>query len=199
MPRTGLDEFREVVTDFRSFLSWTLNVAIVAPIADFVIKLGPTWPSGLPIITTLVEVIVLMLLFHFFARKAQRRISRVMYGVLCALVFAFPAYLVIRETYTFESAVTKNRDAKGFVLRPEVATLIPASVTDADDALVKAEYEPKSVWTPGSITAVKMTLLGLWLVTFASLVASLASFVLLQRKRHVAPLPRPVQRGVPHV
>jgi hypothetical protein len=57
MAKTGLKEFKEVVTDVKSLPSLVVNAAVVAPLADFVLHLGAPWPGGVPVITSLVELI----------------------------------------------------------------------------------------------------------------------------------------------
>lgn len=183
MAKTGLDEFRDVVTDYKGVLSWVVNGAIAAPLADFVLHLGAPWPSGVPVITSVVELIILIGIFHFWRGKSQKLLTRRMVVALVFLALSFAGYLYFFSSYTFVNPATSKRYAKGFVVRPDIQTMIPNPIKSADAALVGAEYKEEDVWTSQSLTAARLALLATWLLLFGSLSAFIGTFVLAQRKR----------------
>lgn len=185
MPRTGLDEFRDVITDYKTTISWVVKGAITAPLADFVLHIGAPWPAGVPIITSVTELIILISIFHFWRGKSQKVFKRLMIGALIVLVISFAAYLYLFDSYTFVNPAKSKRYAKGFVVRDEIQNLIPRQIESVDAALRGAEYEAGSVFTESSLTAARLALLASWLVLFASLSAFIGTFVLAQRRRRV--------------
>lgn len=185
-PVTGLDEFRAALLDYKSISSWAMAGSVAVPLVDYVMRLGPPWPwaGGVPIITSVAELLTLICAFHFWSRSSRKGSSRQMVLLIVLLVICFGAYLYCNSTYTFASPVDNEKHAKGFTLRPDVAPLIAPDYTP-DDALESAEYRPEEVWTASSITIMRLTLLFLWLLSFISLSAAIASFVLYHRRRPV--------------
>jgi hypothetical protein len=183
-PVTGLDEFRAALLDYKNISSWAMAGSVAIPLVDYVMRLGPPWPwaGGVPIITAVVELLTLICAFHFWSRSSRKGSSRQIVVLIVLLLIFFGAYLYFNSTYTFSSPVDDEKHVKGFTIRPDVAPLITSDFT-LDDALRSAEYRPEEVWTTSSITIMRLTLLFLWLVTFISLSASIASFVLYHRRR----------------
>ena len=182
-PQTGLGEFREVVSDFRSVTSWTLNGTVVAPLADIALHLGAPWPSGVPIITSIVELTTVVAAFHFWSRDTQVQLTRRIRIMLVLLCFSFFSYLYLFDTYTFVNPATSKRYAKGFVVRPEIQELIPQHFKTAEDALRGSEYVAEDIWERRSITNVRLLLLVDWLLMFVALSGFIGTFVMAQRRR----------------
>jgi hypothetical protein len=180
--RSGLDEFRAVIADYKSIGPWVMGGTVLVPLVDYVLRLGPPWPEGVVIITSVVELLVLISVFHFWFGSGYKRVSRRMVFSFVLLVVSFGAYLYFNSSYTFTVGTSTDKYVKGFVLRPDVAPLIAPDFTP-DDALSSAEYRPEAVWTAGSITAVRLVLLSLWLTSFVLLSTAIASFVIYHRRR----------------
>lgn len=185
MAKTGLDEFRDAITDYKAVLSWIVKGAVAAPLADFVLHLGAPWPTGVPVITSVVELIVLIGIFHFWHAKSQKRLTRRMVMALVFLLISFAGYLYLFDSHTFVNPATSKRYAKGFVIRPEIQAAIPDQISSAETALAGAEYKEEDVWTANSLTAARLSLLATWLFLFGSLSGFIGIFVLAQRKRKV--------------
>jgi hypothetical protein len=181
---TGLDEFQAVLLDYKSVSSWAMKGSLAVPLVDYVIGLGPPWPwaGGVPIITSVAELLTLICLFQFASRASRKATSRILVVLTVVLLLSFSAYLYLNSTYTFSSPVDGEKHVKGFTVRPDVAPLIAPDFT-LDDALAAAEYRPEEVWTSSSITTMRLTLLFLWLLSFISLSAAISSFILYQRGR----------------
>lgn len=180
--RTGLDEFRDVLTDYKSVSSWILGGTIAVPLADIVLQLGPPWPTGVAIITSVAEILTLIFAFHFWLRQPFKQVSRRMRVALVLLIVFFGIYLYLNSAYTFASPTDGERFVKGFILRPDVVPLIRNGYTP-DDALKGAEFQAREIWTVSSINAMQITLLTLWLLSFTVLSIFIASFVMYQRGR----------------
>jgi hypothetical protein len=185
MPRTGLDEFRDAITDYKTTISWVVKGAVAAPLADYVLHIGAPWPDGVPIMASVTELIILISLFHFWRGKSQKVLTRLMVVALIVLVISFAGYLYLFGSYTFVKPGKSQRYVKGFVVRPEIQQTIPQRIQSVDAALRGAEYEEGSIFTESSLTAARLVLLATWLILFASLSAFIGTFVLAQRKRRV--------------
>jgi hypothetical protein len=185
MAKSGLEEFREVITDVKNLSSWGVKSAVAAPLADFVLRVGAPWPTGVPIITSIVELISLICVFQLWSRKTQKQLTRRMAISLTVLIISFFSYLYLFGSYTFINPATSRRYAKGFVIRPDIQSLIPKEFSSPAEALSGSEYKEEEVWTASSITAARLTLLAAWLFVFGSLSVFLGTFVIAQRRRTV--------------
>jgi hypothetical protein len=185
MAKTGLEEFREIITDIRSLTSWAVNTAVVAPLADFILKIGAPWPVGVPIITSLVELITFIGIFQFWSRKSQKFSSRVLIISFFILVLSFFSYLYLFDSYTFVNPATQKRYTKGFLVKPEIQEMIPDYFKNPDQALAGSEYKEEEIWEPNSITAARLVLLLNWLILFISLSIFIGTFVMAQRRKRV--------------
>jgi uncharacterized surface protein with fasciclin (FAS1) repeats len=190
MARTGLEEFREVIADFKSLTSWTVKGAVVAPFADLALRVGAPWPDGVPVITSVLELLTLICVFHFWFGKSHKQLTRWMKVFLIIVCVSFFGHLYLLDTYTFVSPVSSKRYAKGFIVLPNVQRLIPAEFKTPDEVLRNSEYKEEEVWTAGSITAARLVLLAVWLTMFASLSALIATFIMAQRRKTVKAPPR---------
>src|SRR5262245_10317250 len=106
MARTGLEEFREVIADFKSLTSWTVKGAVVAPFADLVLRVGAPWPDGVPVITSVLELITLICVFHFWFGKSHKQLTKLIKVFLVIMCVSFFGYLYLLDTYTFVSPVS---------------------------------------------------------------------------------------------
>jgi hypothetical protein len=185
MAKSGLEEFREVITDVRSLTAWAVGGAVAAPLFDFVLHLGAPWPPGVPVITSLVELISLICIFHFWFRKTQKKLTGRMVVALIVLLLSLFCYLYLFGSYTFVNPATSKRYAKGFTVRPEIQALIPEQFDSPEKALSGSEYREEEVWTAGSIMAARLSLLAAWLIMFSSLSVFIGTFVMAQRRKVV--------------
>lgn len=178
---TGLQEFRDALSDYKSLTA--MGGSVVLPLVDYVVRIGPPWPiaGGVPIITAIAELLTLICAFHFWSRSTRKALSRRLVFLVILLVIFFGAYLYLNSAYTFSSPVDDEKHVKGFFVRPDVVPLITAEYT-ADDALRGNEYQADKVWTLSSITAARLAVLLLWLLSFIALSATIASFVLYYRR-----------------
>ena len=182
----GLDLFKEVVSDFRGVTGLIAKGAIAAPLADYVIKLGPPWPGAAPIMTALLELLVLIGAFEFWyatSRKKQRR--RMLIFIASSLAFFF-LYFFLTSQYTFKHPVSGDMMVLGYDLHPDAeAAMQPGD--DVGDLLEGAEYRPEEVWTSQSLAFSRLGLLVSWFGLFASIAGFIAVFVMIQRRIQIQP------------
>ena len=155
---------------------------VAVPLVDYLIQLGPPWPlaGGVPIITSIAELLTLMVVFHLWTRSTRKTVGRRLAFLIIALTIFFGAYLYLNSAKTYSSPVDDEKHVKGFTVRADVAPVITADYT-TDDALRGNEYQANRVWTESSITAARLALLTLWLLNFIALSATIGLFVLYYR------------------
>jgi hypothetical protein len=184
MDRTGLDEFREFVNDFKSLSALGAKGAIAIPLADLFAQVGPPWPPLLAPMTSVAQLLVLMLIFQLWYGLTVAQITRRIKLGAVAFVILFFLYLALAIWLVIDDLPGGSRTVEGFIVRPDVQEVLGPGFS-ARQALEAAEYDPQEVWTRGSITAANLLLVGSWLALFSSFTVTAGAFVLHQRKRRV--------------
>lgn len=182
MAKNGLEEFKEVLRDFRSLGAYLIGGAVGATLSLALTNFVPPWPNGVSVLTSLTELLVLIFVFHFWYEKTTAQMSRRMTVALIFLVTGFFLYLYFLDTYTFPFPNTGERWAKGFCIRDDIKLLVQELGGDLE-ALKGAEYKQEAIWKPWSITLVRLTLLFLWLWFFTNLAVFIGTFVITQKRR----------------
>jgi len=191
---SGLSEFKETLADFRQMGSLALKLAIVAPLADIGLNMGLAPKNSVAILTSLMEFIAIVWVFHFWHDAEARKLNARMKAGLVLFCLGLVGSLVLLERFTVPPGQGRERVIEGISIRPDVRLLLGPSYT-AEDALRDSEYDPDKVWTSGSIAALRTVITVIWLFTFVSLAVYLTTFILLQRRRSSLedrnPPPRP--------
>ena len=178
----GLDEFKKFLGDFKSLSSLTAKGAAAAPLADYFLRLGPPWPAyAIPAATTVIELVSIVSVFQFFRHRPALKLNRDM--IILIIVFCITSFLYLGMTssYTFRHPKTRDLVVKGFELTPETRRVVGPAYT-AEDALKGNRYDPEGVWTDRSITAMRLSLIAIWLIMFVSLSSFLGMFVIVQQR-----------------
>jgi hypothetical protein len=180
MANAGMEEFKRVAADFTDIGALGLKLAVAAPFIDLAVKFGPPPVQTVSTLTCISEFIALLWAFQFWYaldRPAQNRRMRAALICFClGLVFS----IGMIEMFTVSPGTGRERVVKGFALQPSVKPLVGPAFS-SDDALRAAQYDPQQVWLQSSVTAVQVTLIVLWCVTFASLASYISLFVIMQR------------------
>ena len=182
---SGLDEFRSVLKDFKSLSGWTLGAGLGAP---FLAALGslapPPWPKQITLVTAVMDLVVLVLVFQFFASSSRKRVNRTM--AVAALVLAIVAvtYVFVFLRYTFVIPSDNSRIVKGFVCTEAAAVVFGEDCGDnPGEKLALMEYKPAKLWTTSSIDRITQTLAALWLLSFCALSTVIGLFIVFQRRQ----------------
>lgn len=190
MARNGIDEFKEVMADFRSVTSLAAKGALAAPFADLILRqfdtgVSPPWPPGVLVITSVAELLVLMAVFNFFFPSGARTLDRLMIAALVVLCAAFVGYLLLFSNFTHPHPKTQRLLVLGYEpLNEDVRQAFAEGYTN-EQALEENEFMPAKVWTERSITHVRIGILLAWLLVFISLSAFIGLFVMAQRRKVV--------------
>jgi hypothetical protein len=141
----GLEEFKAVVTDFSSVASNAAKLAVIFPLADLVLQIGPPFPRATPFITSLVMLFVLMLCFHFGFGKPRKKLNRLLILSFLLLSINSILYFTLYSTFVDETtcgAEKTIRQVKGYALNSASNTEIKAQI--------EAEERKDSMYTGGS-------------------------------------------------
>jgi hypothetical protein len=187
MAQTGLDEFKELLSDFRSLSGLAIKGTVVLPLFNLWIKLGPPPSVAISTLTSVTMFLAVLWVFHFLHDEARDRLGiKMKVSIVVAFLAALGSFILLEQ---FTVSWKKGADAvvAGFQVRPNVAPLLNTNYTDRQ-ALADAQYQPELIWSQWSITVVHVAMVLCWLLAFLSVARFVAMFILLQ-KRSLAPTP----------
>lgn len=184
--------FLAYVKDFKSISGLIGKGALAAPILSLIFNVGPPWPSRIatPILTSLMQILVLVYVFQFWTPLAKKRKERRMKISIIAVVIGFLLYFWLFSSYVFDAPDTSHRDIKGLFYSPAAGLVINDSYPEGE-ALKGAAYDPTRIWEPWTVYLMRVLVLVSWLVFFVSVSIYLATFVLMKRNQRAQ-----TQRGV---
>lgn len=176
---SGLDDFKALLKDVRSLSA--VGAGLGAPFVAAIKLAPPPWPKEIVIITAIMELIVLICVFQFFASAPRQRVNRLMILGIALCAVAGMSYLVGYYRYTFEIPTTHAREIKGFVCTDEARLVYGEGCQDnAEEKLPDVQYEAAKIWKRWSIDRVTYALNGLWLFSFGALSFLIGLFVVFQ-------------------
>jgi len=183
MARSTLHEFTEVLADFRQLGSLALKGAVAVPLADTWLKLGPPPTSAIAVLTSLMEFISVIWVFHFWQASKERQLGKRMKVALGGFAVGLVCSLALMWQFTVLPGHGRERVIVGFQLRQDVKPVLSPQYAPYD-ALRDNEYDPDKVWTRESITILRTLITVIWIFTFTSLAVYLTAFIMLQRCRY---------------
>jgi len=181
--RTGIDEFRSILSNYGRIFAWALASSI-APVLAGLTNLAPPWPPSVIQVTAIAELLALIISFQFLKAASMKRINRIIISGIAILTVMLVLYLFAISQFVYEEPLSKLRFVKGFVCTPEAIQVFPGHCPSySDDELRQAEWEAARLWTLSSITLVRLGLVCLWFAFFASLAVTVGSFLVYQGGR----------------
>jgi asparagine N-glycosylation enzyme membrane subunit Stt3 len=183
---TGLNEFKNLLKEYRGLAASTFGSAAAVPFAASLVDLSPPWPKGVVLVTAVVELLALALVFHFLRKARKSLINGILLAGTLILVLVSTVYLMQLSLYTFAVPTTDERFVKGTECTADARSVYKEKCPDLGlDELRNAEYSVERLWTPRSVTATRMRLVLLWAAAFGALSTTLGSFLVYQMKRTV--------------
>jgi hypothetical protein len=184
MPRkTGFDDFLDVLKKFRTLSVTALGSGAAVPYVAYVAKIAPPWPPGIMLLTSLTELICIIVTFQFLRPKGRRVINRVLAVTVILLLLTSFAYLATFSTFTYVTPHTGERWVKGFVCRSDVLRLYPDECPLVGlDALRGAQWTAENIWREWSVDVMEVIISSLWLISFILLTGAISSFIVFQTK-----------------
>jgi hypothetical protein len=176
----GMQGFWRLLKDVRHLLVWAVGSATIPIVAGFA-SLYPPWPPAIVQVTALLQVVTLILVYQYLRLSSVKVINRTLFAGAVILCLVSTLYLVALSQFTFTEPISKLRFVKGFVCTKDALALY-ANLCPwlGDDQLREAEWESARMWTPWSITAVRVALVLLWSTSFVALSSVLGSFIVHQ-------------------
>ena len=176
--------FFDYLKDFKSLSGWLMKGVLVVPLIALLAELPPSWPSrpaatGLSILT---EALLLMYAYELWGRIGVGRLrKRVRLGVALSAVLLI-LYLVLWSVFTKET-VNGERIEKGWEHTAAARRMMDELGIPEDQLLEDAGFDPTKVWTPASVTTVRVAMTIVWLAFVAVFGLLAACFTLLLRRR----------------
>jgi hypothetical protein len=187
MRSAGLNEFKQIMADFRRITPLTVKGVIAAPLIDLWTKAGPPPTNILPVVTFLVELLALIWVCHFWYNLSAKRLKRRMGMALLVFVVCMIGSIALIQKFTVQRGRGAERIVVGYSVRTDIEPLLRPdySVWDAFRETEKAE----SVWTKESIDLMSVIIQTVWALTFAALTVFIGTFVMAQRRlpKHSGP------------
>jgi hypothetical protein len=180
--KTTLVEFRAVLSDFRELTGLAVKGTIAIPVLNLIARVSPPPSNAISFITSGTVFLAVMWTFQFWRSIQESRLkSRMRFAAafFCASALACGTFL---DLFTVRPVSGRDRVVIGYRVRSDVASIVGPSYTPRD-ALEEAEYDPYKIWTTGSIVAVQLMLVILWLLAFASIGTFVSAFAILQRRK----------------
>jgi hypothetical protein len=189
--KSGLTDFKEMLSDFRSVTTYAVGGAGTVPIVAAMIGIAPPWPPGIGPLTSILVVICLVILYQSLHDVTARRVT--VYIAVSAVIalLSVTIYLGLRDIFTFKLPTTGEqivigcgytRDALQVArqLQLEIGEGCPGQF---QYLLSTASFDNYRIWTASSLLAVKITLFMSWLLFFFGMTASIGVFIVDQRSR----------------
>jgi hypothetical protein len=187
---TSLDEFKGLLREYRWMSGWAVGGALVAPFAASLLHISPPWPEGIVVITAIVELAILMLVFHLFGRTTKRSATLAMLGASLILVIAGTFYLHDASSFTIDAPNETRLVIGDECTRDAISVYGDRCPALGFRELREAEFRTEILWTRESISRVRLRLVIGWLVSFAALAVLVGAFLIFhsraRRRRRVA-------------
>lgn len=178
-----MTDFWSTVRELQKFWAYIATAAALPLFASFV-ELTPPWPSSISILTSIVNLLAVVICYQIFRAGSRRLISRVIL-LSAILLFLFSlVYLGLISEFTVKVPGGGVNEIKGFVCTEMAATMHEKLCPWLGEAELKdAEWTPTLLWTSWSVTIMRLLIVVSWLSSFMLLSICLATFIIYQRQR----------------
>ncbi|WCA60095.1 hypothetical protein G6M16_006150 [Agrobacterium tumefaciens] len=186
--RSGFDDFRDLLERYGQAILWITGTSIVLPAAAYKVDILPPWPSGVVLITAVMQMVVMAVVFQICQTAKRRAVTWSMIVVFVALLGLSSAYFLFMSDLTFTGGPAKERQVKGFVCSSEAMSMprYAAKCPALDQDLIASATTADKLWTSESITRARLLLLIVWIASygaFSSILVMLITFQSAQRGR----------------
>lgn len=189
----GTDDFFVVLQNYRKLSVWAAGGSVAVPFVAQFIGVVPPFPTGLNVISAVLQLVVLMIMFQLYRRKPRALINRRMplfaalaLAALLVYLFAF-GILVVEGPGTERYAIGLQCTEAARLVHGESCPFLGAG------ALAGAAWDEFLLWTRWSVSLVRLLLVGLWFAFFGFLAAAIGVFLVYQGDagaRRAAPKPQ---------
>lgn len=174
------DAFWHVLINYRKILSWALGSAIL-PLLIGLVSLAPPWPDGAIQITSLLQTMVVLIVYHVISRRTKKFVGTILLTCFAIVLLFSMIYLSLLSEFVYQEPISKLRGIKGFICTKE-ASLVYSELCPLlnDRILSRGEWDATNFWTLQSITIVRLALITTWLMSFGALACLISCFVTFQ-------------------
>ena len=182
---TGLDEFKRVLKEFKNLSLWAAGSSLIIPFVASFLSIIPPWPLGLNIITAVVQLVTLIVVYQAFS-ELRLRITRNIKMLAITGLGLLLAYMAIFAMFTIYIPQAHRSIVIGYECSNEALKIFKEKCPFLTvDDLATAAFDEFLLWTRGSITTIRIVLLGLWLALFIGLGLLIGQFLIFQMRRKV--------------
>jgi hypothetical protein len=192
-----LKEFRSVLVDWQSLGPYLFVGSTAIPLADLSLKIGPPWPSGTPILFTLVAGLTNLAAFHVLHAQSLQSIDRNIRVALGVLGAGLVLYLFVWGILTVQVPAHDGPIPVGWSLQPGARQAIDEVGREGVPALnspldllnyrieggVSPVDAPLDIWEPFTVHASRWALLLTWVVFVIGFAGTSISFTLYHRRK----------------
>ena len=180
-PRTSFDDFFGMLGKFKKLSLWAIGVGVAIPFVANFAAISPPWPDGVELMTAVVEILALVLVFHFLYRASRRRATLVLTTSAVMLIFFAVIYIFMSSLFTYEAGQSNEREIRGFICLPHIEDAYPDQCPFVPKSTLEGVgYDPEKIWTPLSIFLSRAIVTITWMASFVFLSFTFGSFVVYQ-------------------
>jgi len=192
--KNAFDAFLNVVTRYKSLSIWAGAAGVVPPFVAYFTQVTPPWPDGVIAETAVVELIALIVAFHFIYRASRKQATRFLVVSLSLLAISAIFYLTLQSIFVYRAGIQQLPQVAGFACYDAVAHAYPGQCPFvSSDVLKDASWDADKIWLPWTIAINRLALALTWFSSFVLLAAAVCSFVVFQVGQAARRPP-----GVPH-
>jgi hypothetical protein len=183
---TGLDDFKQLLKEFRGLSLWAAGGSVVLPFVASFIAVIPPWPNGLNVMTAVFQLVALIFVFQRYSGTKRATITRNI-GILAGAMFVIIlGYMVLFSILTIYVPEAKRSIVIGYECLPDAKQIFAAKCPFLDlGDLAGAAYDEFLLWTRLSIALTRSLLIAFWFMFFICLAMLIGQFLVFQMKRTV--------------
>lgn len=188
--RTALEAFFFTLSQFKRISGWAIAGGVAVPFVASLASITPPWPSGIELMTAVVEVIAIMVAFQFLYRGSRARASSFILVSVVLLFISAAVYLFLMANFTYTAKPVPERVVSGFQCLDSIAAYDPQCPFVSEKTKEDFGYRPELLWTTWSVAVMKATLALAWLFAFVCLSGAIGGFVVFQSGQRMRAIDR---------
>jgi hypothetical protein len=183
---TGLDDFKRLLEEFKGLSAWAAGGSVVFPFIASFISVIPPWPAGLNVMTSIFQLVALIVVYQIYSGSKRATISRNIAALAAALFVIILTYLVLFSMLTIYVPEAKRSIVIGYECTSNARTVFGEKCPWLGlEDLASHAYDEFELWTRFSIVVGRTVLIALWFAFFFCLAALIGKFLVYQMKRKV--------------
>ncbi|QDU05689.1 hypothetical protein V6x_54300 [Gimesia chilikensis] len=182
-PSGALQGFMIFVSDFKILLFYIIGLGGSPWLIEYIFNIGPPWPNTAAVSAFTSIVIWLTLLWSFASWEKVLQVElTILVKRFCIVTFCLLCiYAVVVTWFVVPADDFQNREAIGFILRPEIVEELEKDKSKTIKILFEgAEYEPTEIWKPWTVNCIRSLIILIWFFWFGSLSFVISTFILHQ-------------------